>query len=463
MSNLTKTQKETVFSYIDQNFDESVKAIQRLVRLPSVKTGPEEGAPFGKGIAVCAKAAADLCRDLGYATKELDGYAVLADVGRGEEMLGVLCHLDVVPEGAGWQYPPFGAEIADGRIYGRGVMDDKGPAVCALYAIKALQQAGIPFRRRVRVLLGCDEESGWACIDRYKETESDPDLCFSPDGHYPLVFAERTIYQATFTLPYGANTVKICCGERANVVPGEGSAWVDAVVTEAELPKWEGATVTCTPENGGTKIDVSARAAHASTPDEGVSALLYLLAALNSLTIEDPVQAGAIKAMADAFGRYYHGEGFGLDYEDQSGRITVSPGILNWDEQGLTLTIDLRIPLTLDVDTVQQKLDAALRPAGILFEQARGENGHCVPLDSELVTTLMEVYRETSGDLVSQPLAIGGGTYARAFENGVAFGCERIGEPMLAHMPNEYMTLEDVRFHTRMIAMAILKLACQEV
>ncbi len=459
MYSMTQTQRQAMLQDIDANMPQLIRSVQELVRIPSVKEAAQPNMPLGKPIEDCLEAALCLGRKLGFSTKNLDGYVGLADSGQGEELLGVLCHLDVVPAGAGWtKAAPFSGEMVGQRIYGRGTMDDKGPAVCALYALHAVMAAGIPLKRKVRILLGCDEEEEWECIRRYKETEPLPSLSFSPDGTYPLVWAERSICHNTFGCA-DVSPIRIAAGERANVVPGAAQAWVPFAVSSQALEQREGFSTSCTQERNGTLIQVCGHAAHASTPEEGHNALLWLLQLLSKLPIGDIPGGDTICGLASLFSMDQHGEGFDLDVQDETGRLTLNLGILHWDEQGLRLTTDVRAPLCLQPEAVGAKLAAKLEPLGLAFQKDHIQPGHALPLEGELVETLLRVYRDVTGDSSAQPLAIGGATYARAFANAAAFGCERQGEPMLAHMPDEYISIQDLRFHTQMMAEAIAALA----
>lgn len=450
----TQAQREAILAHIDAHMEEAIADLQALIRIPSVKAAAAPGAPFGPAARDCLDAALAIGRRLGLRTTALDGAVGFADAGAGAELLGILCHLDVVPAGDGWQHDPFGGAREGERIYGRGAVDDKGPAVCAFHALAAVQAAGIPLTRRVRILLGCDEESDWGCIDRYKESEEIPALSFSPDGSYPLVSAERTIYRATYAAPLPSR-LRIRSGERPNVVPGAATAWVPfAVEGKPEAP---GVQATYTPEAGGTRIDIAGVGAHASTPESGKSALLGLLTILAGLPIAEADGAGMIRRLKELLTAGHHGEGFGLDRSDESGRLSLSPGILRWDEAGLSLCVDLRVPLSLALEEVKAKLDGGF--AGLTLEDDYVLEGHCIPAGSELVDTLLAVYRAAGGDPKKRPLAIGGGTYARAFPQAVAFGCEEPEEPMRAHMPEEYIAESEMRFHTYAIAMGIAALA----
>ncbi|MDD3919704.1 MAG: Sapep family Mn(2+)-dependent dipeptidase [Eubacteriales bacterium] len=458
MTDLTAT-LDRVFHNIDRRMEEELQSICALVQIDSVKAAPAgEAAPFGAGARQALTAALTLAERLGLTAKDLQGYIGAADYGSGSEMLAVLAHLDVVPAGPGWTVPPFSATRKDGRIYGRGAMDDKGPAVCALYALSAIREAGVALPKTVRVLLGCDEEQGWGCIEHYKQSgEPLPDMAFSPDGHYPVVFAERGICQGYFTAKWTDkwSGLAIACGERANVVPGVAEAWLPRDMEPVPVP--DGFTVETEYVADATHITVHGTGAHASTPEQGKNALLCLLQLLNAQPLE-AMEQKMISALATALRYDNHGEQFDLDCADESGRLTLSCGVLHMDEAGVRLAIDVRHPLCLSKEAVLEKLSAVLMPAGFALERAEGQPGLLADKNGVLVKTLLDIYRRHSGDEKAEPLAIGGGTYARAFTNAVAFGCEREGDPMLAHMPDEYITEADVAFHTKVIAEAILRL-----
>ena len=456
-SRLTADQQQQIQSFIDETFPAQTAALQELIRIPSVKAPPDGSMPFGADIQKALDAALVLAQKLGFATKDIDGYAGVAEAGQGKEALGILAHLDVVPAGEGWSMPPFSAELRDGLVYGRGSTDDKGPAVSVLYALAAVRATEIPLSRRVQIIFGCDEESGWACMDHYSKTQRMPDLAFSPDAEYPLVYSERAILHATYQLKLSGSRVRANSGERPNVVPGTAEAYVPCAV--ASLPQREGLRISAQPEADGSKISVTGLGSHAATPHRGKNALLFLLQALKELPL-DTRDAEIARSLADAFSMDLHGESLGLDIQDDSGRLTLSPDILHWDADGVSLTFDARIPHSLTPEELLERVSAALAPAGFaLSPNPRITRGHIVPRESELVQKLMGVYRAQTGDTAAQPLAIGGGTYARAIENAVAFGCEWPHREMLAHMPDECIPLEDMKRNTLMLADAIVALA----
>lgn len=449
---------KTVNAIIDRDGDKLVASLQESIRIPSTEGTPEPGAPFGKAVREALDHALETGAKLGLRTTNMDGYIGCIELGEGEEMLGVICHLDVVPEGEGWKHPAYGAVIEDGLLYGRGTLDDKGPAYAAIYALAAIKEANIPLRRRVRIILGTNEETGWGCMDYYKEHGEAPTLAFTPDGNYPAVNSEKGILHTTFEKRFRSN-ISIKAGTRPNVVPGKTEVFVpvpaekvNAAIEKAGLDKF-GYEVR--PLEAGTELTVIGLDAHASIPEDGLNSMQAAFTVLDLLGL--PGEDGEmVSVMHKALGMGMHGENMGLDIEDASGRLTLNPGVIDWNGEGIVdFKIDVRHPTSLDKEEVKAKQEAAL---GMKVTHEHAQDGLFVPADSELVSKLMKVYEDRTGEHL-EPLRIGGGTYARAFKNAVAFGPEIPGHPAPIHMPNEFISIEDLMFDAHMIADAMLALA----
>ena len=443
---------------IDRDSEKLIASLQESIRIPSTEGAPEEGAPFGKPVAEALAHALATAEGLGLRTCNLENYAGYVELGEGEEMLGVICHLDVVPEGTGWIHPPYGAVIEDGIMYGRGVLDDKGPAFAAIYALAAIKEAGVPLRRRIRIILGTNEETGWGCMEYYRAHAEAPTLAFTPDGEYPVVNSEKGILHTTFEKHFESR-VRMKAGTRPNVVPGRTEVFLPvcecrlrSAIEKAGLDDF---TFEVTPAEGGCELTVIGLDAHASMPEAGKNSLQAAFTVLALLDLEG--EDGAVIArMHEALGMGLHGEAMGLDVTDASGRLTLNPGVMDWGENGIeAFKIDVRHPISLSAEDVKAAQCGAL---GMEMTHVHQQDGLYVPADSELVSKLLDVYAARSGKRLA-PLAIGGGTYARAFKNAVAFGCEIPGHPSPVHMPNELISLEDLMFDAHMIADAMLALA----
>lgn len=450
--------------FIKNHQNELIESVRESIRFPSVEAEPAgENAPFGIAVRDALEHALALGKHFGFKTENLDGYAGCIDYGCGDEMLGVVCHVDVVPEGEGWTHAPYGAEIADGKIFGRGAMDDKGPAICAIYALAAIKEAGIPLRRRVRIILGTNEETGWGCMNHYREVAEIPTLSFSPDADYPVVNSEKGIYHATIKCNVKTN-IRLNGGTRANVVCGKCKVFVPVEISEVEKHvesiRSMGFGIELSAVENGTEITIIGLDAHGSMPEMGKNAMQAAFFLLNELPLEGE-DARTIAILHNIFKFDMHGESLGLDKQDASGRLSMNPGVIEWNENGFEISIDFRYPISLDVNEVRTKLMNALSAFEPVCVHEKQQDGHFIPADSELVSKLLDVYAERTGTR-KEPLAIGGGTYARAFPNAVAFGCEQEGISGPVHMPDEFIGIDELMFNCYMIADAMIALAAKE-
>ena len=426
-------------NYIDAHKDEMIEDLRGILRIRSLENLEESapGAPFGSEVDKCLNTALKTAEKLGFKASSLDGYCGIIDEGQGEELFGVLCHIDVVPEGEGWIYPPYAAEIHDGKIYARGALDDKGPAIAAMYALKAVKESGYEFRRRVRIILGANEETGMKCLKYYKEHAEIPTLSISPDAEFPVTNSEKSIMHATYKKAYKSG-LKMKIGDAANIVPGKAKA-----------------------EACGKTYACEGFQTHASIPETGKNAMQMLLLELAKAGIEGE-DGRIIGILADGFKMDMHGESLGLDFTDDSGRLTLNPGVLKWDENGFELTLDLRIPNSLEEAAVNKALDALFDKIGgvekIYYSYSKG---FYMPEDTELVSKLMDAYIARTGDTEAKPMRIGGGTYARYLPNAVSFGPDGYMCGSSCHVANEFMGVDQLVFNAKLLADAIISLACK--
>ena len=431
------------------------------IQTSSIRQDAAPQAPFGEDLKKMLEQALADCKAMGFDVKNVDGYAGHAEMGTGsdEDALAILVHLDLVPVGDGWTKDPFGAQIVDGRMYGRGTSDDKGPAVAALYAMRAVQQAGIPLKRKVRLILGCDEESGMECMQYYKKHETMPRMGFSPDADYPVINIEKGMVGLQLrAVPSkeGLQVLRWATGERMNVIPGSAAALVDgdeSLIAQTEsISRQYGWPVHARKAEGGIEITAEGVPGHAAYPQGGRNAIGQLL-----ITLRDLGAKGAIKTLADTIGTTYWGEGIGAMVEDKlSGKLTCNMGIIRVDRESLYATLDIRSPILTDrvylVQMIRQHLP------GFEVTQTTDKAPHHVPENSELVQSLLAAYHEVTG-LEKKALAIGGGTYAKMLKEGVAFGASFPGDPEVAHQADEYVNLDSLYKSMKIFAYAIVKLA----
>ena len=420
---------------IESMHDEMIDTLQKWIRVPSVKGEAAPGAPFGKEVRSMLDMALADCEQMGFKTQNFDGYIAHADLGEGsdEDALAILAHLDVVPEGDGWKYPPYGAVIENGRMYGRGTSDDKGPAVAALYAMKAVKDAGIPLRRKVRLILGCDEESGWEDIAHYNKVATMPRMGFSPDASYPIINIEKGICRLELhgvLSNEGLQVIAFNNGERPNVIPGRASALVAgdaATVAQAEAAAKKldiPAEVQLTDK--GVSITVTGISGHAAYPETARNANGEMLLLLRELGVQ-----GDLRLLADKIGLDYKGEGLEVSVSDGiSGYLTCNLGIIRAGEGGVYATLDIRYPVMTNPDMIIKNVSASLPDMRV--DAMEVKEPHHVPAGSELVQKLLDAYHEVTG-YERKCLYTGGGTYARSLQEGVAFGASFPQDEDLAH------------------------------
>ncbi len=439
-----------------------IQTLQKWVRINSVKGEPAEKAPFGQAVRHMLDVALSDCKELGFEVRDIDGYAGDAQMGQGEDVLGILAHLDIVPAGDGWKTDPFGADLIDGRILGRGTNDDKGPAVAALFAMKAVQMAGVKLNKRVRLILGCDEESGMEDMKYYQAHADMPSTGFSPDACFPVINTEKGLYHLVLKGPAakdGLKVKRIEAGQRPNVIPGLAEAYVsgdhDTVRRVEEFSKSAGYPVSAEKlPDGLVKISAQGVAGHAAMPEMAKNAIGRLLKALEHLGVQGP-----LLRLAQVIGLEYDGTSLNIAVSDKlSGALTLNIGILKADEQGVEATIDIRYPVMASPEAILSSIKAAIASAGLTVSESAFKKPHHVPESSVLVQSLLDAYHEVTGR-ERQAIAIGGGTYARCLKEGVAFGSLFPEDEELAHQAGEYMTIDGLMANVKIFTRAIVKLA----
>ncbi len=460
---------EKLLDIIEQDKDELIEKTREILQIKSVEDDPEGDMPFGKGVNDSLEYALNLCESLGFRTKNLDNYVGYAEYGEGEEMMAILVHLDVVPEGEGWTYPPYAAEIHDGKIYARGSIDDKGPAMASIYALKAVKDLGIELGKRVRIIFGANEETGWKCMDYYKEHEEAPSFGFTPDAEFPVINGEKGIVSYSLQRKFN-NDGKIYImdfkgGQRVNMVPDRAEMELyfdDLFMSFIQDIKNEIKDTDYEYKRNGIKLRIISKgiSTHGSTPQFGINAITKMLKMLDKVVERDCELKNFAGEITEKIGMDYTGKGLGIDFSDeQSGDLTFNLGTADYDyEEGLIkLGVNIRYPVTVDKDDIKKKIEEALPGYEVIETEAKGPI--FIDPEDDFIKNLMDVYRESTGDEEAQPMVIGGGTYARAFDNVVAFGAVYPGGEMLAHEKDEYIEVDHLVKLVEIYSKAIIKLA----
>ncbi|MEH7461668.1 dipeptidase PepV [Bacillus thuringiensis] len=458
---------------VEKRKDALIHDVQQFLQIKSVweEETAKEGAPFGEGVAKALSFMLDKGEADGFLSKNLEGYAGHLELGQGEEIVGILCHVDVVPEGDGWTTPAYSADIRDGKIFARGAIDDKGPTMAAYYAMKIVKELELPLSKRVRMILGTDEESNWKCVDHYFKHEEMPTMGFAPDADFPIINAEKGIcdlyvVQNKKEHIAGENIlISFSSGRRLNMVPDFAEA---ALTSEkaTELASQYEQYIQKEKKNGKAIVEgntitlqVEGISAHGSTPEQGENAGLTLVNFLTTISLDEQGAAFASLA-AETFTNDTLGEKAGIAYADEiTGPLTVNVGLLSYTkEEGGKLGLNIRYPVTTNLEGTLQTLTNYVDAKNFAIKNVSDSRPHHVDKDHVLICTLQRVYKEQTGEK-AELLAIGGGTYARSLKAGVAFGPLFPGKEELAHQKDEYIEIEDLLKATAIYAHAIYELA----
>lgn len=447
-----------IFSCIDDRKEDMINDLARLIKIPSVMGEAEANAPFGKFPAAALAEALDICKAAGFSVKNIGNYIGTADFYPAEKIpeLGILVHLDVVPAGGGWTSDPFALSRRDGKLFGRGAIDDKGPAIAALYALKAVKESGTPLSKNVRLIFGTNEENGSKDLEKYRAVEALPEMLFTPDGSYPVINTEKGMIRIKYTAEVSEKIISAAGGNAVNAVPEYAEAVLDfpAIEIEKYAEKSEGVKISAEAFEGKIKITARGKGAHASTPEGGKNAVTALLAAISEITGD--------KAFTALWSMFPYGEtdGFsaGIKCSDEiSGGLTTVLSVLNIQDGKLEAWQDIRFPAEKTSGEILEMLKKAAGKHGIEFTVEMVSEPHHVPEESEFVQTLLDVYEEFTGEK-GYCVAIGGGTYVHETAGGVAFGAEFPNEENNMHGADEFITEESLVKNAKIFAAAIVRL-----
>lgn len=448
-----------------------IRDTQSFLQIKSVldEKTKSETAPFGEGIQKALLALLNKGEEEGFLVKNVDSYAGHIEFGQGEEIVGILCHIDVVPEGDGWQSDPFGADIRDGKIYARGALDDKGPTMAAFYAMKIVKDLGFTLNKRVRMIIGTDEESDWRCVEHYFKHEEMPDLGFAPDADFPIIFAEKGIIDAKLVLQEVAETEgdyllkSFHSGRRYNMVPDYAKAKLSIKGNAEHIQSLFYDFLEEFHINGDIQIEteeavlqVKGVSAHGMEPNNGVNAGVLLALFLERLFLNKRGHM-FISEITSKFANDTRGVNLNIASSDEiSGQLTVNVGIMSYkDGEDGYIGLNIRYPVTGDSELVRINLENLKAFQLVEFNDSKP---HHVDQNDPLIKTLQKVYENQTGEK-AKLISIGGGTYARSLKSGVAFGPLFPGRPDIAHQKDEYIEIDDLLKATAIYAEAIYELA----
>ena len=474
--------------YLELNKDEMIFALRDVVRINSEEGEKIMGKngevyPFGSGVQQAFEKVLALGESMGFTVKNVDNYGGHIDfTGKTDKVMAIIGHLDVVPAGGGWDFDPYGGELTDGKIYGRGTTDDKGPVISCLYAMKALKDAGYEPNCTIRLIIGLDEETRWKGIKYYFDHEPMPDFGFTPDADFPVINGEMGMLIFEFAKKFttsqsqsqakglmlrsikggtAPNSVADSC--RAVVRSGEEGAYDKIKDMVAAYRDETGYKVNVKGVGKSLEITATGIAAHGAKPEKGLNAISIMMDLLGRLNFVSEDQNEFIEFYNKHIGFCLDGEKIGAACSDDiSGSLIFNVGMTELDAEAGKLTINIRYPVTADGEEILSKLAAVLDRYDMGLIRGEHKEPIYLDMDNPMVKLLLEIYRKHTGDVESQPLVIGGGTYARSAKNVIAYGALFPGDPDLMHQKNECVSVERFIQMTKIYAEAIYKLASGE-
>lgn len=459
--------------YVDSIKDEIINSTCDLIKIPSVNEEiAEPNMPFGKNCADALEYVLNLASNLGFRTKNVDGYCGYVEFGDGDELMGIIGHLDVVPEGENWTYPPFSATIKNGNIYGRGAIDDKGPVVASLYAMKAVVD-NCKVNKRVRLILGLNEENDWKCIDYYKKHEEIPSFGFSPDADFPCIYAEKALLNVHLKQEYSSQNdkIQICeidYGNNAmNVVPKfckvklfiDNDINVDKCINNLQniINRYSFNIEVNIEDSSYIILKSYGNSAHAAHPDLGKNAISPVIITLYEFLNLYDIDINLLRFVRHHIHMQYNGEDLNINFSDESGMLTLNVARFYIKDNTIGVSMNLRIPVCTKIDVIKNKFNNLCNGTSINVSYDGEKDALYVPKDNELVTKLCNIFNKISGKSDS-PIAIGGATYARAFPNFVSFGANMPGDEDMCHKVDEFISINNLILSTKIYATAIYEL-----
>ncbi|WP_155971975.1 dipeptidase PepV [Streptococcus ruminantium] len=456
---------------VDKRKDEFMADLFDLLRINSERDDSQADAkhPFGPGPVHALNKFLEIADRDGYPTTNVDNYAGHFEFGEGDEVLGIFGHLDVVPAGSGWDTDPYEPQIIDGKLFARGSSDDKGPTMACYYGLKIIKELGLPTSKKVRFIVGTDEESGWADMDYYFEHVGLPlpDFGFSPDAEFPIINGEKgniTAYlHFTGENSGAARLHSFAGGLRENMVPESATAIISGDLTDldsklAAFVEEYGLKADAEAlDNGRVQVTVIGKSAHGSTPEEGINGATYLAKFLGQFAFDGAAKA-YLELAGDTLLEDHEAKKLGVAISDeQMGALSMNAGVFKFDEASSdnTIALNFRYPKNTNPETIKAGLEKLGVEAVSLSEQ--GHTPHYCPIDDPMVATLLSVYEKHTG-LKGYEQVIGGGTFGRLLKRGVAYGAMFPGDVNTMHQANEFIEVEQLYRAAAIYAEAIYEL-----
>ncbi|WP_028125303.1 dipeptidase PepV [Eremococcus coleocola] len=460
---------------VESRKEDLFKDLFRLLKIDSVRddAAATEETPVGPGPKAALDEFLKMAQEDGFQTQAFGPWAGRVEIGAGDELMGILGHVDVVPAGSGWDTDPFEPQIINDRIYARGSSDDKGPTVGAYFALKLLRELGHTFNKRVHLIVGTDEESGWQCMDYYFKHAEMPDFGFSPDAEFPIINGEKGNVSAAIdtkdsqVLEGDLKLIEFKAGLRPNMVPESAFAVLEVLKGDIDFQADFDQFLAENDLKGNLSVDgkqvsitVVGKSAHGSTPHKGVNGATQLGRFLSQYRFDDQAAENFVQVLSHELFEGFDGSKVGVSHHhDVMGDVSMNIGIANYDaEKGGHIDVNFRYPEGTEPDTMLGQMEKALgHYASLQVSMGHHKDPHYVPADDPLVETLLDVYHKQTG-FEAHEQSIGGGTYGRLMPRGVAYGALFPDSIDVMHQANEFLAVEDLLRATAIYAEAIYRL-----
>ncbi len=468
----SKATLQQMNQWIDEHQDELIQDIQAFSRIRSVSRADlgVVRAPFGPEMREMLDYALMRAASYGFDVLNHEGYCGSVVMGDLNNAIGILGHLDVVPEGEGWIHPPFGGTRAGEFVIGRGVSDNKGACVMGLQLMRMFRELGIPLRHGLRLVLGCAEETGMADMEYFVKTQVCPVVSLVPDMRFPVNYAQKGMLNASLSIGKGdGGLLTFGGGEAANMVPPSASALIacnyDQAVAALKAAGVKDIEAQQTLE--GALLIATGAAAHAAHPERGASAIHLLASAIGRAGLVGGTSLDAVRAI-ERLSSDDSGAHAGIACEDpETGRTTMVVGTALTREAKVTLSVDCRLSLNQDLEALEKDFPAWAAKQGFSVDALKIGKPFYMPVDDPRVAALMDVYKELTGDDAPAFTACGG-TYSRCLPCAITFGPDFQGpQPRPeglpethggAHAPDEYAHIPSIVKAMKIYAAAILEL-----
>lgn len=456
---------EYIQKKIDEDIEEIIRVLQNFIKIDTQQKEAQVGAPFGLGNKKALEYLIYLAEKYNLKYKNIDNYVCWIEIGEGKKMLGFPVHLDIVPPGEEWSVNPFSGVLEEGYIYGRGAVDNKGPAVIMLFLLKFLKEnKGILLKKRIRVIFGFNEETGMECIKYYKEKgEEEPEMGFTPDALYPVVIGEKgmlhIVIEKAITVEKNKPFIEIIGGEKSNIVPGKAECILYNFDFEGikKLFNLNNERVSVERKNNKICLKYNGQSCHASNPEKGVNSITHILKVIKNNIFTEYQIKKEIEKFNEVIGTGYYGESIGLGIEDEIfGRLTLNLGILKIEKSTVYSEIDIRYPSNITSYEIVERLKEKFGK-DYKIKIKNNKPIHYVDKESEIVKKLMEIFTEETGRK-EEYLVIGGGTYASYFKNIVGFGPKFKEIRTGGHGKDERISIEAIKENLKIYYKAIIAL-----